>query len=79
MAGRIAWPLTLFVIGLSLGTSGFLSSYFTQLALFNESVRPNEYDGKPHEFWLWISATISGLSLVSFVCGAIMGVRALAA
>ena len=70
-------PLVLFVVGLSLGTLCFLGAYLTQFALFNESVRPSGYNGRPHTFWLWCTVIVAGLSLASFVAGAVCGVYAL--
>ena len=70
-------PLMFFVIGLSLGTLCFLGAYLTQFALFNESIRPSAYNGRPHIFWLWCTAIVAALSLVSFVAGAVCGVHAL--
>jgi hypothetical protein len=70
-------PLAFFVVGLSLGTLCFLGAYLTQFALFNESVRPENYSGRKHTFWLWITLVVAGLSLASFVVGAVCGVRAL--
>ena len=71
------WPLAMFVSGLTLGTLCFLGAYFTQLALFNESVRPDEYNGTSHSFWLWTTVVGAALSLISFAVGAICGVYAL--
>ena len=76
-ARSVSVPLILFVAGLSLGTLCFLTSYLTQLALFNESVRPNESSGKSHTFWLRVTVGVAGLSLVAFVAGAFCGVKAL--
>lgn len=70
------FAVSFFIAGLVLGTLSFLTSYLTQLALYNESVRDKEYKGLSHSVWLWVTAVIVVLSLISFSVGAFHGVAA---
>ena len=75
--GSIAFPLAMFVGGLVCGTFGFFSSYFTQFALFNESLNRSGMFGWPHTRWLWTTVVIALLSLGGFAGGALTSVSVL--
>jgi hypothetical protein len=75
LAGRMLCPLVMFILGLTLGTIAFATSYLTQFALFNESV-PG-YRGRPHTWWLWWTFGIALSSLVTFAVGAVKAVLVL--
>lgn len=77
LAGRVFFPLAMFILGLTLGTLAFATSYLTQLALFNESLQRATCWRWPHTCWLWCTFVIAFASLVAFIIGAISGVRAL--
>lgn len=70
--------LTWFVTGLVAATSTFITSYLTQLALYNEDIRKQEYRGPSHALWLWITFAVAMVSLICFSLGAFAGVRAFA-
>jgi hypothetical protein len=70
--------LGLFVLGLVAGTTVFITSYLTQLALYNESVYREKYKGPRHQIWLWVTFAIALVSVASFAFGAFAGVNALA-
>lgn len=78
LAGRVGCPLILFVLGLTAGTAAFVTSYETQLTLYNEDVRPNEYKGSRSNRWLRITFGLAVLSLLAFAVGAFVAVRILA-
>jgi len=77
LAVRVRLPLSLFVLGLTLGTLAFATSYLTQLALFNESVQGAAYRGWRHTRWLWWTFGIAVCSLAAFGVGSFTGVSAL--
>lgn len=66
-----AWlPLSSFVAGVALSAISFCGSYATQLALYNEDVRPTTYKGPSHTTYLNVTAVVVGLSVVAFIVGA---------
>lgn len=69
--------LSLFVAGLIAATGTFVTSYLTQLALYNEDIRGDEYKGLRHGVFLWVTFIIAMFSLICFSVGAFSGVRAL--
>ncbi|HEX9916238.1 MAG TPA: hypothetical protein VGB16_00745 [candidate division Zixibacteria bacterium] len=70
--------LTLFVVGLIAASAAFVTSYLTQLALYNEDIREEKYQGTSHVIWLWATLFIAIVSLACFSLGAFAGVRAFA-
>jgi hypothetical protein len=70
--------LGLFVIGLVAASIGFITSYLTQLAIYNESVYSDKYTGLRHGIWLWITFGIAVISVALFALGAFAGVNAVA-
>jgi hypothetical protein len=74
---RIAFPLALFVVDLLCGTFGFLFSYFTQFALYNESLGRSGLFGSSHQRWLWATVVVALLSLAGFAWGAFASVSVL--
>jgi hypothetical protein len=70
-------PLSLFVLGLVCGSAAFVTSYLTQLALYEESVGGQTYKGPKHQIWLWLTFVIALVSVAAFAFGAFAGVNAL--
>ena len=79
VANNIGCPLIFFIIGLSISMFTYFLAYFTQLSLFNETVNPTTFKGKPHTFWLTFAICCLILSLIFFIAGAWFGVKALTA
>lgn len=79
LAVHIRCSVTCFVVGLLAGTAAFIPSYFTQLALYNETVHPREYKGVRHETWIGVALVVSLVSLACFAAGAFAAVGVLAA
>ena len=77
VAPHIKCAMVLFVLGLVAATFSFFMSYLTQFALYNESVRGQEYEGITHIPWWWLTIIVALVSLVSFACGAFASVAAL--
>jgi hypothetical protein len=78
LAARLKCSLVWFVVGLITISLAFVTSYLTQLALFNESVNSNTYKGPKHQLVLWTTVALGITSLVSFSCGAFSTVNVLA-
>jgi hypothetical protein len=76
VAANSKGSLTWFIVGLMCAGAAFVGSYLTQLALFNESVRPDTYKGS-HKPWWWLSFAVAFLSLAAFAGGAFAGIGAL--
>lgn len=66
LVGRTACPLAFFIGGLFLGTLAFFSTYFTQFALYNESMQRQGLLGWPHMRWFWVTFILALLSLIAF-------------
>lgn len=77
LAVRIKCSLIWFVVGLVTVGLAFVTSYFTQFALYNESINPKKYKGPKHERYLWGTLILAILSLASFAFGAFSAVTAL--
>lgn len=69
-ATKAAWPMKLFIAGLVVGTLAFATSYLTQLALYNESVLGDEYQGPRHGWALWTTMSLALASAGAFAWGA---------
>ena len=78
LASNVKCPLAFFVLGLVTSTAAFFGSYQTQLALYNESIRKDEYKGPKHQVWLRVALILALVSLVSFALGSFATVNALA-
>ncbi len=59
---QIFLPMSLFVVGLSIGTFCFLGAYFTQLALLNEGYSVKSVWGVGHSVWLWMTVIMAILA-----------------
>ncbi len=77
VAAHVKCAMGLFILGLVAATFAFFTSYLTQLALFNESVREKVYQGTKHGPWWWVTIVVAFISLVCFACGAFAAVAAL--
>lgn len=77
LAVRIKCSLVWFVVGLVTVGFAFVTSYLTQLALYNESINPKSYKGTKHQCYLWVTLALVVLSLASFAFGAFSAVTAL--
>lgn len=68
-------PLGCFVIGVFLGGVATATSYFTQLALFNEELeQPLTKPFASHEPWLWTTISLLFAGILLFGVGAFMTV-----
>jgi hypothetical protein len=74
LAPRATCPVTWFITGLLAGTAAFVTTYFTQLALYNESVLRAK---KRHPILLWLTVVLALLSLLAFGVGAFTSIAAL--
>ena len=81
MLPDIGKALTWYVLGMALGGVALVTSYMTQLVLFNEPrPKPSPRFLKTHSPWLILSLLLVVLSVVSFVFGsfeAVAGYEAL--
>jgi hypothetical protein len=77
VADSVALPVGLFVAGLVARTLAFASAYFTQLALFNESVENTDYWAPSHPSMLWVTLGIAILSLLAFGWGSFAAIAVL--
>jgi len=77
IAANVKCAMGLFILGLVAATFAFFTSYLTQLALFNESVREQVYRGTKHGPWWWLTILVALVSLACFACGAFAAVAAL--
>jgi hypothetical protein len=77
LVGRTACPLAFFISGLFLGTLAFFSTYFTQFALYNESLQGQGLLGWSHMCWFWVTFVLALLSLIAFASGAFASVSVL--
>jgi hypothetical protein len=77
IATQISHALIYFVLGLAFSVLAFFIAYFTQLRLFNESLRPTQYKPGCHTISIWGTAVAAALSLAFFIFGAVSGIGAL--
>lgn len=77
LATRLKCPIGWFVAGLITISIAFVTSYLTQLCLYNESVHLQSYKGPRHQFLLWPTLILVLISLISFSVGAFSAVTAL--
>lgn len=71
-------PLAFFVTGVLIGGLAVVSAYFTQLALYNESLESNDLPlKKGHVWWLRISVALIFLGMSLFAIGALCSVAVL--
>lgn len=78
LAPQVRCSMTLFILGLATATATFIPSYLTQLALYNEDIRPAESRSAKHQTWLNIALVLAFVSLVCFIIGAFSAISALA-
>ncbi|MBI4199496.1 MAG: hypothetical protein HY535_03370 [Chloroflexi bacterium] len=78
VARRVSGALLFFVLGLVAGTLAYLTTYFTQFALYQESIQGALFVGRSHTLWLRITVALAAASLALFGWGAFTGVKALA-
>lgn len=68
-------PLALFLGGVLAGGVVTITAYFTQLTLYNESIRNRSYTkGVTHVFWLRTSIAVMLLGIIAFAAGAAVAV-----
>lgn len=81
MLPDVGKALTWYVLGMALGGIALVTSYLTQLVLFNEAKsEPSPRFLKRHQPWLTLSLVLVVLSVVAFVFGsfeAVAGYEAL--
>jgi hypothetical protein len=68
------WPMGLFVVGVALAGVAHVTSYITQLALYNESLLGSVPPWRLHFPWLWGSIIAVALSMAAFIWGAMSAV-----
>lgn len=79
LAARVRCSIACFVIGLIAVSLAFVTSYMTQLTLYNQSINLQNYKGPRHERYLWATVILAILSVISFAFGAFWAVNALSA
>ena len=75
--GQVVWarrPVAWFVTGLISAGLCFMGSYFTQLALYQESIHGKK---KTHDRWLWVTFAFAFASIGAFAVGSFTAVAAL--
>ena len=77
LAQYAKYPLAGFVSGLVSAILAFIASYFTQLALYNESVHSKKYEGVKHRPCLWIVIALVLGSVFAFTFGAFSSIDVL--
>ena len=78
LATAAEYPLAWFVGGLVAASAAFITSYLTQLALYNEDIQGKDFQGPRHGYLLWTTLIVAALSLVSFGIGAFSAIHVLA-
>mgnify|MGYP003676142343 CR=1 FL=1 len=73
-------PMICYITGIGLSGFAYITSYLTQLFLYNEGLAQNEPATKiTHTKWLNVTLILIMLSIVTFCAGSYLGVSALSA
>ncbi|HTF44271.1 MAG TPA: hypothetical protein VK641_10250 [Terriglobales bacterium] len=73
-AGRVAFPVASFILGLVMASMAFFSAYVTQLLLYGESALGAK---RSHQPAIWVTLGLAVISLGAFAVGSFCGATAL--